>query len=309
MFKAIRNLVGRKSTRGATIVAAPILNNAAAIAKRAFFVVGAISGLMTASILTSKFHPILAGLGGLVAFLFFGFLAWTAARLWPVVRWIWWWLTEIIFVWAAYKLFAFVATTVPNVWVRTGILLAIVGIPAAIGPVRRFVLGWGFCVAVRHRIRVCFTDVIKTNQHGSLPLILMARPTPAGERVWVFLRPGLSISDIMSRLEGFATACWASSMTVQKTGSNIALLRLDITRREVLNRMVTSPLPTLVEPNTPMVTRPAPTVPTQLNLSDLPLFQTFTPSSAKVQPSPKAATPNGARSLPDPEDFDPTDLM
>ena len=41
-------------------------------------------------------------------------------------------------------------------------------------------LAW--CLVSRHRIRTCFSEFIITNRTGSLPLILGARPTPAGER-------------------------------------------------------------------------------------------------------------------------------
>ena len=56
----------------------------------------------------------------------------------------------------------------------------------------RHIIAVAWCLIVRHRIRTCFAQFIISNQSGSLPLILWARPTPVGERVWVWLRTGLS---------------------------------------------------------------------------------------------------------------------
>ena len=57
---------------------------------------------------------------------------------------------------------------------------------------------WRSCGArsTRHRLRVCFAAFIRARNRidpGLAPLILLARPTPAGERVWVWLRTGLDV--------------------------------------------------------------------------------------------------------------------
>ena len=64
--------------------------------------------------------------------------------------------------------------------------------------VRRPIVALGWCFVVRHRLRTCFAQFIVANQSGSLPLILAARPTPVGERVWIYLRPGLSVNELQS---------------------------------------------------------------------------------------------------------------
>ena len=70
---------------------------------------------------------------------------------------------------------------------------------AVVGPVRRFLAVWSWVALVRHRLRLCFTRIVRGSggvRPGSLPLILCARPTPAGERVWLWLRPGLALEDL-----------------------------------------------------------------------------------------------------------------
>jgi hypothetical protein len=54
---------------------------------------------------------------------------------------------------------------------------------------RRFPGALAWCQISRHRIRTCFYEFIITSRTGTLPLILGARPTPAGERLWVFCAP------------------------------------------------------------------------------------------------------------------------
>jgi hypothetical protein len=109
-----------------------------------------------------------------------------------------------------------------------------------------------------------------TNRTGSLPLILMARPIPVGERLWVWLRPGLCLDDLQSRLEEIAVACWAATVTAEKASeSNAALVRLDIKRRDALKGTVTSPLVEQIDPNTPQPETTPVEIPTALDLPDV----------------------------------------
>ena len=75
----------------------------------------------------------------------------------------------------------------------------ILGVPAVIPQTRRAFTASAWCLITRHRIRVCFSEFIITNRTGSLPLIFWAIPTPVGERVWIWLRPGLALADLQNR--------------------------------------------------------------------------------------------------------------
>src|SRR5262249_58133716 len=103
-----------------------------------------------------------------------------------------------------------------TLWPRLIITAAITGVPAAIGPVRRGIYALAWCQVSRHRIRACFNEFIITNRTGSLPFILAARPTPAGERLWIRLRPGLALADIIDRLHKIPPACWAISVAADQ---------------------------------------------------------------------------------------------
>ncbi len=135
-----------------------------------------------------------------------------------------------------------------------------------------------YCFITRHRLRVCFNEFIITNRTGSLPLILWARPTPVGERIWIWLRPGLSVDDLQGRIDKIAPACWADAVTIERASdTNAAFVRLDVKRRLVLNGTVTSPLVDLVDPDIPATEREPHDVPTALDLTDVSAASVTTP--------------------------------
>src|SRR5205814_8771806 len=150
-----------------------------------FFVVGAIVALLSATVASHYMHPILGALLGVVIGAVAGFTVAVIVFVWPVLRVFWWWATEIVLgVAVVYGWTALMqATSLPMSLV---VVVLVVGVPAAVGPLRRFLWALVMCVVVRHRLRVVFNEFIITNRHGSLPLILAARPTPAGERVWLW---------------------------------------------------------------------------------------------------------------------------
>ena len=138
-------------------------------------------------------------------------------------------------------------------------------------PVRRRLCALAWCQVSRHRIRTCFNEFIITNRTGSLPLVLGAHPTPAGERLWVFLRPGLSLADIQQRADKIAAGCWASTVIAdQARSANAALVRIDIKRRDPLTGTSTSPLKTVIGGIIP-ARKPVPAPPpVALDLIDVP---------------------------------------
>jgi hypothetical protein len=99
---------------------------------------------------------------------------------------------------------------------------------------------------VRHRLRVCFAGFVRTANRlnpATMPLILVARPTPAGERVWVWLRPGLDLEDLEGKTNKIAVTCWAGEVRVVRASARYAaLIRIDITHRDPLTGEVRSPL-------------------------------------------------------------------
>jgi hypothetical protein len=246
-------------------------------AKFAFYVVWAAAGLLIATILVGpwqhRFGPIgggiLATAAGVLAGLILAAIVASIVAAWPVIRAIWWWLPELST--AAGLITGWIElASHTDLIVRLIAVTAVVGIPLAIAPVRGFLIALAWCQISRHRIRTCFSEFIITNRTGTLPLILGARPTPAGTRLWVFLRPGLSLADIQTRLDKLAAGCWASTVVAdQASASNAALVRIDIKRRDPLTGIIGSPLKAVLGGIRPLRTASEPPAPVDLDLTDV----------------------------------------
>jgi hypothetical protein len=253
-------------------------------------------------------HPILAALLAEPIAFVAGLFVWTLVRIWPVLRLLWWWTPEIsagmalVYGWIA------LANATPAL-VTLAVMAPLVGIPAFVPAIRRRLTALAWCFIVRHRLRVCFSQFIIANKSGSLPLILWARPTPVGERVWVYLRPGLSLSRLQGRLDEIAVTCHASSVLVELASESkkAAYLRFDIKRREVLTAKVSSPLPGVIDTENMPFAYTAPTdVPTALDLPDVPAESPLA-TAAKSAASSNGKKPGKAAPVADTFDDDPWD--
>ncbi|MGR6320358.1 hypothetical protein Q2K19_24065 [Micromonospora soli] len=293
------------SNRGGTVtvIEAPVARSYRRRATIAFWVTVGVVGLLAATVASHYLHPIVGALLGSLIGAACGAAVFALIVAWPVLRVFWHWLPEILLgLVAVYGWTALMQST--PLWGSLLVVALVVGLPAAIGPVRRRVMAFIWCLVVRHRLRLCFAAFIATNRSGSLPLILPAKPTPAGERVWVWLRPGLSLRDLEQdgQVQKLAVACWANEVRVMRASRRYAaLIRLDITRREPLAATIVSPLPEHVPTDVPAN---APTSsgmpPVGLDLPDVPDTLTAeTPRPRRPRNTPAAGTsPNG---------FDPSD--
>jgi hypothetical protein len=270
-----RTPFGRRSGT-VTVIDEPVMRSYIQKAKIIFYTTWAAAGLLAATVLVSKWEPKLGATGAAIVSLITGGLIGLLPAIvlavmvaaWPVLRAIWWWLPELAITASLFAGWAELAghTTLLLRLIATA---AMVAVPAGIGPVRRGLYRIAWCLVSRHRIRTCFSEFILANRTGSLPLILAARPTPAGERMWVWLRPGLCLGDVQEQAEEIAAACWASAVVAdQATASNSALVRIDIKRRDPLTGTVGSPLTQLLGGVIPgRAKAPAPVA---LDLPDIP---------------------------------------
>jgi hypothetical protein len=100
------------------------------------------------------------------------------------------------------------------------------------------------CVVSRHRLRTCLSQLAVSNRDGRLPWIVWIKPTPVGERAWLWMISGLSIDDIKNRTEALAAACWARETRIERARKRAMVVRVDIVRRDPLGepKPIDSPL-------------------------------------------------------------------
>src|SRR6266511_2758624 len=267
---------GRSSGRGLsrsggtlTVIDARVHYASARNALLGFWVTTVVVTILAATVLADRIHPILALFAGAAMGLLAGAAVWVVIRIWPVVRLLWWWTPEILLGTVVVYGFAGLArhTTLP--W-RLAIVAIVVGAPMAIPAIRHRIIAAAWCLIVRHRLRTCFAQFIIANRSGTLPFILMARPTPVGERVWVYLRAGLSMTYLQANLDKLAVACHAREVTAELASDRTAAyVRVDVKRRQVLTATVSSPLVDEVDPNIAPQLRPVSDIPTALDLPDV----------------------------------------
>ncbi|GAB1693434.1 hypothetical protein [Krasilnikovia sp. M28-CT-15] len=232
-----------------TIVETPVSQWYARKARVTVAVVGvAVDAVVTAVL--SVFCPLLLAVAlGALAGLACGVLAGVLVRVWPVLRVLWWWSFEI----ASAALVVGGPVTVAHLagrWVALAVVVLVPALAVVVGPVRRLLAMWSWVPVVRHRLRLCFAGIVRGAggvRPGSLPLVLWSRPTPAGERVWLWLRPGLELADLDGKAGRIAVACWAKQVRILPASDRYAaLLRVDVARRDPLAGRVESPLVLLI---------------------------------------------------------------
>jgi hypothetical protein len=273
-----------------TVIETRVHRNSARNARLGFVLAALFIGGIATVAASQWTEPVLSLLVGIAIGVIAGAICWTAVRIWPVVRVVWWWLGELLAGAVITIVWSLLATDTPLA-IRAGVVSALVAallIPA----VRRPIVAVGWCFVVRHRLRSCFAQFIVANQSGSLPLILVARPTPVGERVWIYLRPGLSVNELQSRVDKIAVACHASTVIIDRASARTAaFVRVDIKRRDVLGGLVATPLATIhsMSPESLEDTRPAHAI-AALDLGDL-AAANVTPAKTPA-PSTRSTTPS-----------------
>jgi hypothetical protein len=242
-------LFGGSPVGAVSIVERPVSQWYVQRARVAFAGVGVVSGLVAAAVVAVFGPLLLAVVAGVLAGAVCGFVAAVLVRVWPVLRVLWWWSIEII-VGALLVLGPSALARATSPWLAVAVIAVVLGVCVLVGPVRRFLIAWSWCLAVRHRLRLCFAGIVRGSsgvRPGTLPLLLWTRPTPAGARVWLWLRPGLDLADLDGKTGRIAVACWANQARVVAASEKYAaLVRVDLARRDPLTGRIDSPLALLI---------------------------------------------------------------
>jgi hypothetical protein len=160
---------------------------------------------------------------------------------------VWRWRIELLIVMTVLVAWVVLAYQLPETWptwVAPLVLVAMITVIAVVPPCRRFVSRRFWCVFSRHRVRKCFVQSRVMTHEGLLPLFMWTRPTPVGERLWLWLRPGLSSRDIDNVTDRIAAACWAASARVKVSPKRAAVVSVEVIRRDPLatSGQIASPL-------------------------------------------------------------------
>ena len=175
------------------VVEMPVSRHYAHRARLTFFTIAPLVTLLVALVLSAIMSPIAAALIGMLTGFIAGMAAALFVRAWPVLRTLWWWSAELIGLLLLVIVINGLSQLMPA-FVAVITVAAVAATAVAAPRVRRPVWAWCWCGIDRHRLRHAFAQVIRSAHRtpfASLPLMLWARPTPAGERVYVWLRPGL----------------------------------------------------------------------------------------------------------------------
>lgn len=238
-------LFGERPVGAVTLVEAPVSRSFARKARAAFVTVALSTAALSVAVLSLRMNLLLAIVLGVLLGTVLGFVVAVVVRAWPVLRLLWHWSVEICLSAGLLLSVRVLAGVVP--WpLALLVVLAPIGACLAVPRTRRPVMALVWCAIVRHRLRVCFAEFVRTANRlhpATVPLILVARPTPAGVRVWVWLRPGLDLEDLEGKTNKIAVTCWAGEVRVVRASRRYAaLIRLDVTRRDPVARLVRSPL-------------------------------------------------------------------
>ena len=185
------------------------------------------------------------GLGvGVAAGAIAGTVASALVWVWPVLRPVWNWRVELATLAVLVGGGSWLAS-VAGSWWWSLLLLAPLGLLLVFGASRRRLVAFVWCQVTRHRLQMCFAAFVRATNRvtpGLVPLVLTVRSTPAGERAWVWLRPGLDLADLAEPTDKIAVACWARAVQLVASPRFAALVRIDVTRRDPLIGLVASPL-------------------------------------------------------------------
>jgi hypothetical protein len=111
-------------------------------------------------------------------------------------------------------------------------LVAALALTASFPRGRRLLAARLWCIVTPHRIRSACAHAWIHSRYGKLPVILVTRSQPLGERVYVWCRAGISAADFSSARELLTAACLATDVQVSRHSRYAHLVALDVIRRE-----------------------------------------------------------------------------
>jgi hypothetical protein len=151
------------------------------------------------------------------------------ARANPLVA-TWRWRYELAAVSGLAAIWLALDTTVA-VGLTAGLAVALAGL-ACFPSGRRLLAARMWCIVTPHRVRAGCTQGWIHSRYGKLPIIVLTRRQPFGERVYLWSRAGISDGDFSTARKLLAAACWAQDVQVSHHARYAHLVALDVIRRQ-----------------------------------------------------------------------------
>jgi hypothetical protein len=151
----------------------------------------------------------------------------------------WRWRTELAILTLTTVALWRLAPLITYPWAGAAVALALVIFGALPWTRCRF-----WCVLTRHRVhKLCWEARLHTRS-GRLPLVLWARPTKVGVRLFILCRAGICAEDFQAHIGELRSACYARDARVTRHRTWSQLVTIDIIRRDKLaaKNTITSPL-------------------------------------------------------------------
>lgn len=139
---------------------------------------------------------------------------------------------------------------------------------------RSFLAARAWVIITPHRVRVGCAQAWIHSRNGKIPIVLLTRPQPAGERVYLWCRAGTSTADFTSARGLLSAACWADDVYATRHPRYAHLVMLDV-----------------IHPRAPSAPAAAPAAPTAAEVA------------LAALPQPRPADDGGRAGLPPQEDL------
>jgi len=114
--------------------------------------------------------------------------------------------------------------------VVAAISVAVIAMAVISPQARRFLAARAWCIVTPHRVRVGCAQAWIHSRNGKIPIVLLTRRRPTGERVYLWCRAGTSAEDLSSARGLLAAACWAHDVRVSRHPRYAHLITLDVIR-------------------------------------------------------------------------------
>jgi hypothetical protein len=115
-------------------------------------------------------------------------------------------------------------------WWELALIGAVGGVVATWPTARRHVIVQSWRIVTPHRVRTACKQAWIHSRWGKIPIILMTTAEPFGERVYMWLRAGVSVEYLIEARALLATACWADDVHVARHERFAHIAILDVIR-------------------------------------------------------------------------------